>query len=148
MRHGIILPSLPPLADDVSVTVCASCRNRCCLFFRGKRRCLARNTDENHGTVQRFVGELRALPHPEHESYWRRQPGDDPDMPKCVEDIIEEAKRLQAKPCFEDPKDEAQVFAGYLVTQLGLDAEQCRDVLRDVWPEASAAIDEVLKEAS
>lgn len=154
MTHrGTILPSLPPLADDVIVTVCASCNRRCCLLHGGKRRCAARKAVVDFGTVERTVGQLRARPQPEHYSYWRAKEGDDPDMPKCIEDV-KDLTAQQRKEALEKPEagwtfeERARLHAGYLVHQLGLDPEQCRDAIRDVWPEAAAAIDAVLKEAS
>jgi hypothetical protein len=152
-RRGTILPSLPPLPDDELITVCASCNNRCCIFFGGKRRCDARKADANFGTVERTVAQLRAVPQPEHHSYWRHEEGDDPDMPKCIEDVrdlsAQQRKEARAEPVIGFSFEErSRLHAGYLTYQLGLDMEQCRDILRDVWPEASAAIDAVLKEAS
>jgi hypothetical protein len=74
-------------------------------------------------------------------------------MPKCIEDV-RDLSAQQRKEALEKPKggwtfeERARLHAGYLTYQLGLDMEQCRDAIRDVWPEASAAIDAVLKEAS
>jgi hypothetical protein len=63
----------PPLADDVVVTVCASCQRRCCIFFGGPYRCEERDGNGELGTTRRTVGHLRALA-AEHPSYWNYEP--------------------------------------------------------------------------
>ena len=144
-RRGIILPSLPPLSDDFVVTVCAACRFRFCLL--GCKRCDARKNGDP-GETKATVAELRAAGSQEHYSYWRAEPGDDFDMPKCIEDVKELAVTMRDRKPIFPPDEEPGVFAGYLTEALGLDREQCRDAIRDVWPEAAAAIDKWMEKAS
>lgn len=142
--RGTILPSLPPIADDFVVTVCAACKFRFCLLER--KRCDARKNGDP-GTLRFTVAELRASGSQEHYSYWRSQPGDDLEMPKCIEDVKDLAAHFRDRPDNESFAKvgmiPADTFAGYLTEQLGLDYEQCRDALKDVWPEASESIERV-----
>lgn len=134
-RRGTILPSLPPLPDDHLVSVCAFCRRRSCVLARNYRHyCQARRDNPHTNTEQIPLARLRELAL-EHPSYWRAEEGDDPDMPKSIEDVKELAEHQRAR-----HHNEPELFAGYLTEQLGLDQAQCRDVLAGVWPEASAAI--------
>jgi len=136
---GSILPSVPPLADDYVVTVCAACKFRFCLLEH--KRCAARKNGDP-GELQFTVAELRASGSQEHASYWRAQVGDDRDMPKCIEDVVDLAGHMLRKPAPGFTSEEhARLFAGYLTEQLGLDPEQCRDAIREVWPEAAEAIE-------
>jgi hypothetical protein len=136
---GTILPSLPPLADDYVVAVCSACKFRFCLLER--KRCDARKNGDA-GELKFTVAELRASGSQEHHSYWRAETDDDPDMPKCIEDVVDLAGHMLAKPTPGFTADEnARLFAGYLTEQLGLDPEQCRDAIRGVWPEAAEAIE-------
>lgn len=147
MSRGIILPSLPPLADNYLVSVCAACKFRFCVL--GCKPCAARREKPSLGWLSLTVAELRASGSQEHHSYWRCEPGDDLDMPKSVEDVAELAAhdrdRAVNKP---DPRwtleERASLFAGYLTEQLGLNPEQCRDAIRTAYPEAAAAIDKYL----
>lgn len=144
---GTILPSLPPLADDHMVTVCGECYRRRCIIARSYRQyCKARQENATAPTAQLRVEILRSL-ELEHPSYWRAEADDDPDMPKSIEDVRELAAHRRGKetPGFT-PEENASMFGGYLTEQLGLDRKQCRDILRDVWPEAAAAIDKWLPE--
>lgn len=82
----------------------------------------------------------------EHESYWSHEDGDDLDMPKSIEEVAALAAHDRKK-AIEKPEagwtfqERARLFAGYLTEELGLDSEQCRDAIRDVWPEAAEAIE-------
>lgn len=140
---GTILPSLPPLADDYVVTVCAACKFRFCLL--GCVRCDSRKNGDP-GETTFTVAELRASGSLEHHSYWRIQPGDDFEMPKSIEDVKElvtnqrDKSRSNPLPGWSY-EEHARTCAGYLIEQLGLDEEQCRDAIRDIWPELSEAIE-------
>lgn len=141
-----ILPSLPPLADAHLVTVCSECHRRCCILAQSYRMyCKARRDNAATSTEPIRVELLRAMAL-EHPSYWRAEATDDPDMPKCIEDVKELAvhqrdgalNKPEAGWTFEQ---RASLFAGYLTEELGLDHEQCRDAVRDVWPEAAEALE-------
>jgi hypothetical protein len=146
MSRGTILPSLPPLADDCVVAVCAACKFRFCLLER--KRCAARKNGDP-GQLEFTVAELRASGSQEHHSYWSAQPGEDSDMPKSIEDV-KELTEHQRNSAINKPEngwtleERASLHAGYLTEQLGLDPEQCRDAIREVWPEAAEAIDKYM----
>jgi hypothetical protein len=144
--RGTILPSLPPLADELVIEVCSACLKRCC--WLGDRRwfqCPAA-IGGTATTSNLAIAKLRELAL-EHHSFWRANKGDDHDMPKCVEDLANLAT-YDRKKAIEKPEkcwtleERARLFAGYLTEQLGLDPEQCRDAVRDIWPECSEAIEQ------
>lgn len=144
---GTMLPHRQPVDDDHLVTVCASCERACCYLERF--RCDARKNGATD-TTERRMGWLRAAAK-EHHSYWYAKPGDDPDMPKSIEDLQELAAHQRQDKSLIDKRylpPDPDMFAGYIIHELGLDATQCRDVLKDVWPEASKSIDDnILAEA-
>jgi hypothetical protein len=150
MSRGTILPSLAPLADDYVVAVCAACKFRFCLLEC--KRCDARKNGDP-GELEFTVAELRASGSQEHHTYWRSKPGEDFDMPHCIEDVAELAAH-QRKKAIEKPEpgwtleERARMFAGYLTQgELGLDEAQVRDAIREAWPEAAAALDGWILEA-
>lgn len=145
---GKVLPHREQLSDDHLVTVCASCERACC--HQDRFRCDARKNGAA-ATTERRLGWLRASAK-EHHSYWYSKPGDDNETPKSIEDLKELAVNQRDDkrdpPAPEFAMDRADMFAGYIIHELGLDATQCRDVLKDVWPEASKSIDDnILTEA-
>lgn len=143
-----VLPYLPPLADDYVVAVCAACKFRFCLLGCGKR-CSARKSGDP-GQVELTVAELRASGSKEHQSYWRSQSGENHDSPHGVDDLRELAEQ-QRKQHTEKPfegwtlEEHASLFAGYITeAELGLHRGQARNIIRDVYPEAAAAIEKWL----
>lgn len=141
---GTILPSLPPLADDHVVTVCAACKFRFCLL--DCKRCDTRKNGDP-GQVELTVAELRASGSQEHHSYWRSNPGENFDMPHGVDDLRELAEQ-QRKEHTERPfegwsiEESASLFAGYITeAELGIHRGQARNVIREAYPEAAAAIE-------
>lgn len=142
-----VLPSLPPLADDYRVSVCAACKARFCLLER--KRCDSRKNGDP-GQVELTVAELRASGSKEHHSYWRSQPGENFDMPHGIDDLRELAEH-QRKQHVEKPfagwslEEQASLFASYVTeAELGIHRGQARNVLRDVYPEAAATIEKWL----
>ena len=131
---GTILPSLPPLADNHLVMVCIWCVKRCCLV-QPHLRCPARMRSADAETVQLQVKVLRAGK-AENETL---------DMPKCIEEVTELAATMRDRPYNADFEKAGMIpavtFAGYRIEELGLDPEQCRDAIREVWPEVSEAIE-------
>ncbi len=145
---SIVLPSLPPLSEDYVVGVCAACRFRFCLLGCGKR-CAARKSGDP-GQLELTVAELRASGSREHHSYWRSQTGENHDLPHGVDDLRELAAN-QRKKHSENPfagwylEEHASLFAGYITAaELGINRGQARNILRDVYPEAAAAIEKYL----
>lgn len=143
---SIILRSLPPLADDYLVEVCEACNFRHCLL--DLRRCKTRREGPT-GKVAFTVAELRASGSKEHHSYWRSQPGENFDMPHGVDDLRELAES-QRKKHVEKPEgwtleENASLFACYITeAELGIHRGQARNIIRDVYPEAAAAIEKYL----
>lgn len=142
-----VLPFLPPLADDYRVAVCAACKMRSCLLEC--HRCASRKNGDT-GQIEFTVAELRASGSEEHHSYWRSQPGENFDLPHGVDDLREMAEQQRKRHTEEMVKgwtleESASLFAGYVTeAELGIHRGQARNVIRDVYPEAAAAIENYL----
>jgi hypothetical protein len=144
---SVVLPSLPPLADDYRIAVCAACKLRSCLLEC--HRCATRKNGDP-GQVEFTVAELRASGSQEHHSYWRSQPGENHDLPHGVDDLRELAEQ-QRKEHTEKPfagwslEEHASLFAGYVTeAELGIHRGQARNVLRAAYPEAADSIEKWL----
>lgn len=144
---SVVLPSLPPLADDYRVAVCAACKMRSCLLEC--HRCASRKNGDP-GQLEFTVAELRASGSKEHHSYWRSQPGENFDLPHGVDDLRELAEFQRKRHTEETAKgwtleESASLFAGYVTeAELGIHRGQARNILRAAYPEAADAIDKWL----